>query len=52
MDTVPKFVQLIKLVQQERGWGNESLRAPRALLPGAEREAALDTLNQALASRP
>jgi 4-hydroxy-tetrahydrodipicolinate synthase len=52
MDTVPKFVQLIKLVQQERGWGSESLRAPRAVLAGAEREAALDTLKQALASRP
>ena len=52
MDTVPKFVQLIKLVQQEMGWGNESLRAPRAVLAGAERDAALATLKHALASRP
>jgi len=52
MDTVPKFVQLIKLVQQEMGWGNESMRAPRAVLAGAEREAALATLKQALATRP
>jgi 4-hydroxy-tetrahydrodipicolinate synthase len=52
MDTVPKFVQLIKLVQQELGWGNESMRAPRAVLAGAEREAALATLKQALTNRP
>jgi 4-hydroxy-tetrahydrodipicolinate synthase len=49
MDTVPKFVQLIKLVQQEMGWGSERMRAPRAELHGAEREAALATLRQALA---
>jgi len=49
MDTVPKFVQLIKLVQQERGWGNEAMRAPRAVLAGAEREAALAVLHTALA---
>jgi len=52
MDTVPKFVQLIKLVQQEQGWGNERMRAPRAVLAGPEREAALAVLRQALASRP
>jgi len=52
MDTVPKFVQLIKLVQQEMGWGNESMRAPRAVLAGPERETALATLRQALATRP
>ena len=49
MDTVPKFVQLIKLVQQEMGWGSERMRAPRAVLQGAEREEALATLRQALA---
>lgn len=52
MDTVPKFVQLIKLVQQEMGWGSERMRAPRGVLVGAEREAALATLKAALASRP
>lgn len=51
MDTVPKFVQLIKLVQQEMGWGSESMRAPRAVLQGAEREAALRTLKVALESK-
>lgn len=47
MDTVPKFVQLIKLVQQEVGWGNERLRPPRLSLTGGERASALATLRQA-----
>ena len=52
MDTVVKFVQLIKLVQQEVGWGNERVRAPRCVMAGAERKIALETLKIALASRP
>ncbi len=52
MDTTVKFVQLIKLVQQEVGMGNERVRAPRLPLAGAEREAALATIRAALASRP
>jgi 4-hydroxy-tetrahydrodipicolinate synthase len=48
MDTVPKFVQLIKLVQQEVGMGNERVRAPRMTLEGSEREAALAILREAL----
>ncbi len=52
MDTVPKFVQLIKLVQQEVGWGNERVRAPRCVMAGAERKVALETLKQALKNRP
>ncbi len=52
MDTVPKFVQLIKLVQQEMGWGSERMRAPRGMLAGTEREAALATLKTSLANRP
>jgi len=52
MDTVIKFVQLIKLVQQETGTGNERVRAPRRVLTGAERKAALETLKRALAKRP
>ena len=52
MDTVPKFVQLIKLVQQEVGMGSERVRGPRLILAGAERRAALATLKQALAKRP
>jgi len=52
MDTVPKFVQLIKLVQQEVGKGSERVRPPRLQVVGLEREEALETLRQALAKRP
>ena len=52
MDTVPKFVQLIKLVQQEVGRGHERVRAPRCVMAGAERKEALETLKAALAKRP
>ncbi len=52
MDTVPKFVQLIKLVQQEVGMGHERVRAPRCVMAGAERKEALDILKTALAKRP
>lgn len=52
MDTVPKFVQLIKLVQQEVGLGHERVRAPRLVIEGAEREMAMAIIGQALASKP
>ena len=52
MDTGNKFVQLIKLVQQEAWAGSERVRAPRCVLAGAERKAALATLRTALANRP
>jgi 4-hydroxy-tetrahydrodipicolinate synthase len=52
MDTVPKFVQLIKLVQAEVGRGNERVRAPRLALVGAEREATLALIHERLACRP
>jgi 4-hydroxy-tetrahydrodipicolinate synthase len=52
MDTVPKFVQLIKLIQQEAGLGNERVRPPRMPLTGAEREAAVGTIRSVLQGRP
>ena len=52
LDTVPKFVQLIKLVQQETGLGLEAVRPPRLPLAGDEREAALALVRDALARRP
>jgi len=52
MDVVPKFVQLIKLVQQEVGMGHERVRGPRLVLAGPEREEALGVIRAALASRP
>ncbi len=52
LDTVPRFVQLIKLVQQRVGHGTERVRAPRLVLEGEEREAALALIAEALATRP
>lgn len=52
LDTVPKFVQLIKLVQEQVGLGSARVRAPRLALEGAEREQALELIAHALAHRP
>jgi dihydrodipicolinate synthase/N-acetylneuraminate lyase len=52
LDTVPKFVQLIKLVQSRLGWGDERVRAPRLVLAGAERDEALALIDEALERRP
>jgi dihydrodipicolinate synthase/N-acetylneuraminate lyase len=52
MDTVPKFVQLIKYVQQELGIGSAHVRPPRLELEGEELSDAHKTLLHALASRP
>jgi 1-pyrroline-4-hydroxy-2-carboxylate deaminase len=51
MDTVPKFVQLIKLVQQETGHGNARVRPPRLELTGDELEAVRRTIRDALENR-
>ncbi len=51
MDTVPKFVQLIKLVQEEIGMGNARVRPPRLQLLGAELEEARAVVAEALAAR-
>lgn len=50
-DTVPKFVQLIKLVQAEVGMGSEHVRMPRMPLDGLEREVALAVVRAALDAR-
>ena len=52
LDTVPKFVQYIKLAQQVFGIGNERTRPPRLMIEGGERKAVLETIKQGLASRP
>ena len=52
MDTVPKFVQLIKLVQEIVGMGNSRVRPPRLQLVGKELEETRAIVKQALASRP
>ncbi len=52
LDTVPKFVQLIKLAQQEADMGDERVRAPRLVMEGSEREAALQIIRDGLKNRP
>ena len=49
LDTVPKFVQLIKLAQQCVDLGSERVRAPRLVVEGAERAAALKVIEDAIA---
>jgi 1-pyrroline-4-hydroxy-2-carboxylate deaminase len=52
MDTVPNFVQLIKLVQTEVGMGNPRVRAPRLQLVGSDLERAKTVIKQALRDGP
>ncbi|MEI6325109.1 MAG: dihydrodipicolinate synthase family protein [Gemmataceae bacterium] len=52
MDVEVKFVQLIKLVQQEAGMGSERVRAPRLVLAGQERTEAQQIIVRLLAERP
>jgi dihydrodipicolinate synthase/N-acetylneuraminate lyase len=52
MDTVPDFVQLIKLVQEEVGIGNARVRPPRLELVGEELEHTRKIIRDALQSRP
>jgi len=50
-DTVPKFVQLIKLVQAEVGMGSETVRAPMLVLSEKERKEALAIVRRQLRHR-
>jgi len=52
LDTVPRFVQLIKLAQQETGLGSELVRPPRLPLEPGEREAVVGLVRYALSRRP
>src|SRR3954469_3572517 len=52
LDTVPKFVQLIKLVQEKVGMGNARVRPPRLELVGEELDATIAIIDRALATRP
>ncbi|QNI33534.1 dihydrodipicolinate synthase family protein [Alloacidobacterium dinghuense] len=52
MDTVPKFIQLIKFVQQEVGVGSARVRAPRLEITGDELTETKQVLTEALKSRP
>src|SRR5205823_4914403 len=52
MDTVPEFVQLIKLVQTEVGMGNPRVRPPRLQLVGEKLLQVQKTIREALRTRP
>jgi 4-hydroxy-tetrahydrodipicolinate synthase len=52
LDTVPKFVQLIKYVQEVVGMGDQRVRPPRMVLTGDELEQTKRIIQQALSSRP
>jgi 4-hydroxy-tetrahydrodipicolinate synthase len=52
MDTVPKFVQLIKLAQEQTGQGSARVRPPRLPLVGTELAEAEAVIRHALATRP
>jgi len=52
LDTVPKFVQLIKLVQERVGMGSARVRPPRLELIGKELDETLALIEHALATRP
>jgi len=52
MDTVPNFVQLIKLVQAEVGIGNPRVRQPRLELAGDELEQTRKIIRATWQSRP
>ena len=51
MDTVPKFVQLIKLVQAEVGMGNARVRPPLLELAGSELDEMRRTITGVLRNR-
>jgi 4-hydroxy-tetrahydrodipicolinate synthase len=52
LDLGPKFVQTIKLVQEELGRGSARVRAPRLQLEGEELEAVMAIIKEQLAARP
>ena len=52
LDTVPKFVQLIKLVQEKVDMGNARVRPPRLEIMGEELEETNRIIDEALRTRP
>jgi dihydrodipicolinate synthase/N-acetylneuraminate lyase len=51
LDTMPKFIQLIKLVEERVGVGSGHVRPPRLEIAGQERNEILQLVDRALASR-
>ena len=52
LDTVPKFIQLIKLAEARAGVGAATVRPPRLELTGTELEAITTLIDTAIATRP
>jgi 4-hydroxy-tetrahydrodipicolinate synthase len=52
LDTVPKFVQLIKLVQEHVGMGSAAVRAPRMVLVGDELAETERIIKHAIKTKP
>jgi 4-hydroxy-tetrahydrodipicolinate synthase len=52
LDTVTKFVQLVKLVQEKVGVGSARVRGPRLELQGEELKTAIAVIEKAMATRP
>lgn len=52
MDTVPKFIQLIKQVQQELGVGSARVRSPRLQVSGNELTVTRGAVARAIETRP
>jgi 1-pyrroline-4-hydroxy-2-carboxylate deaminase len=52
LDTVPKFVQLIKLAEARAGVGTATVRAPRLELVGEELESMVRLIDNAIQHRP
>ncbi len=52
LDTVPKFVQLIKLAQEKVEMGNARVRPPRLEIIGEELDETVRIIDTALATRP
>lgn len=52
LDTLPKFIQLIKLAEARAGVGSPTVRPPRLELAGAELESVSKMIDEAIAHRP
>lgn len=52
LDIHPKLVQYIKLAEQFTGIGTETVRAPRLILEGEERQQVIKVLEKGLKTRP
>ena len=52
LDIHPKLVQYIKLAETQAGIGSETVRAPRLILVGKEREDILKVINDGITTRP